>query len=135
MRVVLDSNVILAAFGFGGICHVCIDAHDLILSEPLLAEVHAHLQDKLGHTRSLADDRVALLREAAVVVAPADVPTNARRDPDDLAVLGTMVTGQADCLVTGDHDLLSLEQYDGRPILSPRQFWMGLRPPSSSSPP
>ena len=140
MRVVLDANVILAAFGFGGICRsvldVCIDAHDLILSEYLLDEVHRHLQDKLHHTPSMADGRIAMLREAAVVVPPGDVPADACRDPDDLPALGTMVAGQADCLVTGDQDLLLLKQFDERPILSPREFWMGLRPPASpSSPP
>ncbi len=139
MRVVLDANVILAAFGFGGICRsvldVCIDGHDLILSEHLLSEVHEHLQGKLHHTQSTADERIALLREAGVIVPPADVPKDACRDPKDLPVLGTMVAGHADCLVTGDQDLLMLKQYDGRPILSPRQFWLGLRPPTSSSAP
>ncbi len=133
MRVVLDANVILAAFGFGGICRsildVCIDSHDLILSEHLLAEVHQHLQDKLHHNRSVAEDRVAILREAAIIVLPAEVPADACRDPNDLPVLGTMVAGHVDCLVTGDQDLLSLGQYGGREILSPREFWTRLKPP------
>ena len=134
MKVVLDANVVLAALGFGGICRsvmdVCIDSHDLILSEHLLAEVHHHLQHKLHHTAPMADQRVALLREVAIIVSPADVPASSCRDPDDLPVLGTMVAGQADCLVTADNDLLVLEQFNGHRILSPRQFWESLKPPA-----
>ena len=67
MKVVLDTNVLAAAFGFGGICRaivdVCIDSHELVLSEHILAEVHRHLQGKLNHPSSIADQRVSFLRE------------------------------------------------------------------------
>jgi len=131
VRVVLDANVILAAFGFGGLCRsvveVCIEDHELVLSEHLLGEVHRHLLDKFGHSESMADDRIALLRDAATIVAPADVPMDACRDPEDLPVLGTIIAGQAACLVTGDRDLLDLREFSGHPILTPREFWERLR--------
>ncbi|HUS90810.1 MAG TPA: putative toxin-antitoxin system toxin component, PIN family [Phycisphaerae bacterium] len=131
MRVVLDTNVLVAAFGFGGICRaivdVCIDSHVLVLSEHILRETGRHLTGKLHHHSSFADQRVALLREAAVVVVPTDVGSEACRDPDDLPVLGTVLAGEADCLVTGDRDLLVLREFGGRAILSPRQFWQRLK--------
>ena len=131
MRVVLDTNVLVGAIGFGGICRaimdVCIDSHELILSEHILAEVRRHLRGKLNHLPSLADRHVSLLREAAEIVTPTAVPADACRDADDLPVLGTLVAGGADCLVTGDKDLLSLREFSGRPILSPRKFWQRLR--------
>jgi predicted nucleic acid-binding protein len=44
------------------------------------------------------------------------------RDPDDLPVLGTAVAGNANVLVTGDDDLLTLREFQGMAILSPREF-------------
>ena len=130
MNVVLDSNVLVAAFGFGGICRaivdVCIDSHRLVFSEHILAEVHRHLREKLSHTDAMADERVSFLREVAWIVSPVAVAPDACRDPDDLPVLGTVLGGQADCLVTGDKDLLDLTEFSGCPILSPRQFWKRL---------
>ena len=130
MRVVLDSNVLLAAFGFGGICRAiveaCTDSHQLVLSEPILSEVREHLQDKFRHSPSMADERISFLREAAEIVVPAAVPADACRDRDDLPVLGTALAGRADCLVTGDKDLLDLREFGGCPISPPRQFWQHL---------
>jgi uncharacterized protein len=131
VRIVLDSNVLLAAIGYGGLCRwvmdACIDSHELILSEHILGEVQRHLRSKVGHSPSMAEHHVAVLREAAEIVTPAEVPPGACRDPDDLPVLGTVLAGMADCLVTGDQDLLILGEFGGHPILSPRQFWHRLK--------
>lgn len=131
MKVVLDTNVVVAAFGFGGICRaivdVCIDSHSLVFSEHILAEVHRHPQSTLNHPSSMADRRVASLREVSEIVTPATVPSDTCRDPDDLPVLGTLLAAKADCLVTGDKDLLILSPFSGHPILSPREFWRRLR--------
>ncbi len=130
MRVVLDSNVLVAGFAFGGICRaivdVCIDSHELIISEHILSEVHKTLVDKLGHSVVMADERINLLKQVAIVVSPSAISFDACRDPNDLPVLGTMLAGNADCLVTGDHDLLCLKQFGGRSVLSPREFWESL---------
>ena len=59
----------------------------------------------------------------AQVVEPSPVAEEAVSDPDDLPVLGTLLAGNADCLVTGDHELLQLKTFQGTPILSPRAFY------------
>lgn len=127
MNVVLESNVLVAAFGFGGICRaiidVCIDSHRLISSEHVLTEVHRHLREKLSHSQTMADDRVSFLREVTNIVSPAPVASDACRDPDDLPIPGTVLAGKGECLVTGDKDLLNLVEFSGCPILSPREFW------------
>ena len=131
MRVVLDTNVLLAAYGFGGMCRavldVCIDSHVLFLSEHILAELHRHLQATLSHSALLADQRVSVLREAATVVEPATVAVDACRDRDDLPVLGTALAAKADFLVTGDQDLLVIGKLADCTIVSPRQFWQRLK--------
>ena len=42
-------------------------------------------------------------------------------------MLGTAVAGEADCLVTGDDDLLAIKHFRKIPILAPRAFYDLLR--------
>jgi putative PIN family toxin of toxin-antitoxin system len=131
VRVVLDSNVLLAAFGTRGLCDalldVCLASHEVYICEPMLAELKDHLQDKFKMPSALAAERVEFLRAHASLVEPAAVPRSACRDPDDLMVLGTAVAAHADHIVTGDKDLLSLGKYEAVPIVSLRQFYDKLK--------
>ena len=49
------------------------------------------------------------------------------RDPDDDKLLETALTGEADCLVTGDRDLLVMAPFHGIPILTPAAFLTATR--------
>ena len=126
MKVVLDANVLVAAFAARGLCEAvyqtCLAEHEVVASEYLLSEVRTALRVKLKLSARHADEIAALIRENALIVKPAQVQANACRDPKDLPVLGTLLAGHADCLVTGDHDLLTLKSLHSAPILSPRAF-------------
>ena len=131
MKVVLDTNVLVAAFATRGLCEAvfeaCLASHEIILSEHILGELHRHLRGKFKMPPRQVDATLAFLREHATVVRPAKVPASACRDRTDLAVLGTALAAEADCLVTGDHDLLTLKRFQGIPLLSPRAFHDRLR--------
>lgn len=131
MRVVLDSNVLRAAFATHGLCEAivlaCIDRHDLILWDAIAEEVRRHLAGKFKLPRDRVRRNVEFLRENATFVVPREVPASACRDSADCAILGTAVAGRADCIVTGDADLLVLGRYEHVRILSPRDFHERLR--------
>jgi len=124
VRLVLDTNVLLAAFGTRGLCEAvwvaCLVEHDLVTSEHILAELERHLARKFRMPARRAREIVSFVRSRCEVVQPSEVPTGTCRDADDLPVLGTAVAGRADLLVTGDADLLSLERYRSVEIVSPR---------------
>ena len=44
------------------------------------------------------------------------------RDPDDDKLLETALMGEADCLITGDRDLLAMSSFHDIPILTPGGF-------------
>ena len=44
------------------------------------------------------------------------------RDPDDDKLLETALMGEADCLITGDRDLLEMSSFHDIPILTPGGF-------------
>jgi uncharacterized protein len=48
------------------------------------------------------------------------------RDPDDDKLLEIAFVGRANCLVTGDQDLLVLDEYQGIPILTPARFLVAI---------
>jgi putative PIN family toxin of toxin-antitoxin system len=126
VKVVLDANVLLAGFATRGLCEAvleaCVGSHEIIISEPILTEVRRHLSGKFRAPAGRVAAIESLLRENSAMVRPAKVPSGACRDPSDLAVLGTALAGGADCLVTGDRDLLDLGEFRGIRILSPRAF-------------
>ena len=123
MRIVCDTNVLVAALVAEGLCRDIVKrrlpAHDLFTSVGLLAELTRTLQRKFG----VAPRDVPFLktyRERAALVRPARLKRRICRDPDDDLVLATAVAAQADCVLTGDDDLLVLGAFEGIAILSPR---------------
>jgi putative PIN family toxin of toxin-antitoxin system len=127
MRLVLDSNVPIAAFVARGVCADLLEhavrVHDPATSEFILDEVHRKLREKIRVTKSQADEAVKLLRSRFEVVEPATIDEEACRDRDDLPILGTAVAARCDVLVSGDKDLLELETFRGIRIVSPGAFW------------
>jgi putative PIN family toxin of toxin-antitoxin system len=127
MRLLLDTNVLIAAFIARGTCsdllEHCARNHTLVTSKPLLRELEEKLAGKFGYTRQETREVLALLQGKMEVVEPASLNPPVCRDPDDDVVLATAVTGGCDCIVTGDKDLLVLERFRGIPILVPAEFW------------
>ena len=119
MRVLLDANVLIPGLVVPGMCwkivEHCLDRHEVVLSDHLLAEVRRNLLGKMKLSARRTDVLLDSLRAAAVVVEPEAVC----RDPKDLPVLGTATAGDARCLVTGDQDLLELGSFRGLVILGP----------------
>jgi putative PIN family toxin of toxin-antitoxin system len=126
MRIVLDANVIVAAFAARGLCEsvmeVCLSEHEIVLSEELLDEILESLLQKIKLPSGVVDGIGELLREHANMLDPIPIDQGVCRDPDDIKVLGLAVASKADYIVTGDKDLLVLKKFEGIPILSPRSF-------------
>jgi len=129
LRVVLDTNVLVSGLAYPGsvpgrimtvwqqgglsvvLSHYILD--ELVRVLPRLKNVHMTAME----IRDLADS----LMFQAEMVEPDGVPDLALRDPADQAILQTLLTAGAHYLVTGDKDLLVLE--DRYPIVTPADFW------------
>ena len=131
MRVVLDTNVVVAAFAARGLCaevfEVCITGHTLVMSEPILAEINRNLLKKVKLPKQLVRDVIDYLQDTAEIFDPDPIESSVCRDKDDLPVIGTATNGKASCIVTGDADLLSLKKYQKIDIITSREFWERLR--------
>jgi len=124
VRLVLDTNVLFAAFVTHGVCaglyEECLLQADLIVSDFILTELADRLAHKGRFTHAEAQAVVQAIRKDAHLVAPPPLGKPVCRDADDDWVLATAVVGHADAIVTGDQDLLILKTHNGIPIVTPR---------------
>jgi len=127
MKLVLDTNVLIAAFISHGTCHelfeYVIQHHTLITSQFIVDEFVGKMEQKFQFEPAAVQAATQLLHERMEVVTPEKFSTAISRDPDDDVVLGTAVAGRCDCLISGDNDLLDLQSYQDIPIIPPNAFW------------
>jgi hypothetical protein len=132
MRVVVDTNVLISAFFWGGVPGQVLEAArrercTIISSEPLLAELLLVLQrDKFSkHLHQMSRTPQQFLNNYRALVDIVDdipLPQPVSDDPDDDRVLACAISGAADAIVSGDDDLLRLEVYAGIFVVNPTQF-------------
>ncbi len=126
MRVVLDTNVLIASFIARGVCtdvfERVIAEHELIISSHILDEFERVMCHRLGLNPGRVERAAALLRRKGQIVEPEPLESPVCRDPDDDPVLALARSSGADCLVSGDDDLLILTSFEDIPIISPRKF-------------
>ncbi|MEM9448650.1 MAG: putative toxin-antitoxin system toxin component, PIN family [Cyanobacteria bacterium P01_E01_bin.6] len=122
----IDTNVLIASFIAKGACHTlveyCLKTHICLTSSGILNE----LDDKLIHRFKCSQEDAAqvnsLLCSKVNIVVPSVLDVQICRDPDDDLVLATAFAGDADCIITGDKDLLILQQVRGVDIMKPADF-------------
>ena len=126
MKIVLDTNVLIAAFATQGLCHalveLCVDQQEIVLSQEILLEVGKALEKKLKGPTKVIKDTIDYLREHGSVELRLP-QMRISRDPSDDHVLALAEQSGADYIITGDEDLLILKRHNKTPIVQPRQFW------------
>lgn len=129
-RVVVDTNVLISALlqpsGRTAAVLEAIHAVDgvLLFADETFAELASRLLrpkfdryvERTTRERFLAD--LAVVGEWVTITGA----VRACRDSDDDKFLEVALNGAADCLVSGDDDLLVLGTYEGIAILTPRDF-------------
>jgi len=103
---------------------------DLILGEPVLAELQRILVSKLSFDPERYRDVEGLLLDLAVesIATPEEAPAPITDDPDDDLILACAVQASVDVLVSGDRKhLLPLGSYEGVRILTPQALLAELR--------
>ncbi|MBT3392308.1 MAG: putative toxin-antitoxin system toxin component, PIN family [Chloroflexi bacterium] len=111
--------------------HLVQDNFMLLTAPPLLLELERVL-DYPKLKRYYAEEEkkrfLALLGAVSKIVALPEAIPSISRDPDDDWVIACAVVGKADFIVSGDKDLLELDQIDEIKILTPAQFLEILNP-------
>ncbi|MBA3342530.1 MAG: putative toxin-antitoxin system toxin component, PIN family [Gemmatimonadaceae bacterium] len=131
MKVFLDTNVLASAFVARGLCadlyRYLLAEHEVQTGEVNLVELKRTLRDKLLATAEQISAVEGQLRDHTIVPKPTTRSTIRIRDRDDEWVLASAFAGEADMLVTGDQDFLSIAGEIPQPVLTPREAWERLR--------
>lgn len=128
-RFVFDTNTIVSAFLFengkpGRALDLAEEQGRLFLSAETAGELSEVLERKRFDDYVDRETRhellLALLEEAELAEVTTQVEKS--RDPDDDKFLELAVEIEAECIVSGDKDLLVLESIRGIPILTADEF-------------
>lgn len=117
MRVVFDSNVLLAALMFPGgradaaVARILEGRDELIISLPIIREILSVLASKFSRDNEEISRVAVVLGEIGTVVDPSRRLSVFRDEPDN-RILECAVEGKAEVIVTGDKAILALGEYD-----------------------
>jgi len=127
MRVVIDTNIFVSAF-FGGNPKKVLDLLDsknitLCISDEILQE-YLRIFARMKRTEEDLKDLMRYCQEADSVESTITLPRLfiVDEDPDDNKFIECAVALKADYIVSGDHALLSIDEYEGIQIVTPREF-------------
>ncbi len=135
LRTVLDTNIYISAL-FGGhpedVYRAALRGRFILLSSPaILAELATILREKFAFPEEDVRAYIKQIGQKAEVVKPKLTLRIVADEPDN-RILECAVAGEADLIVSGDFDLLSLKQYEGIGIVRPIEFLRSLGPSEDS---
>jgi putative PIN family toxin of toxin-antitoxin system len=127
LKVFLDTNVLISAFIAHGLSsevfEYCLSSCRVFITSFVIAEIRKVLSSKFRLSPNLVEEITGFLSDNLELVVAGALDEPVCRDPDDDFILSGALAAAADCLITGDEDLLVLEEYKGICILKPGDFW------------
>lgn len=125
MKVVLDTNVLISGIFWKGTPHALLKAwaenrFAVIISKTILSEYLAVL-NRIDAQGDIARRWSIFLLEHAIAVK-IRYRVKLARDTSDDKFINTAISGGADFVVSGDDDLLSLQDQSPVSIVSPKTF-------------
>ena len=126
LRVLLDTNILISAFQFGG---TPLYVFEYVLSKRVIGitsdELIVELLGVFRRKFQLDDDTIKLaekkIRRSFRTITPT-ISLDVLDDVDDNRVLEAAITGRCDYIVTGDMDLLRLKHYKDIAIVTAAEF-------------
>ncbi|MCD4706162.1 MAG: putative toxin-antitoxin system toxin component, PIN family [Candidatus Sabulitectum sp.] len=128
LRVVLDSNVYISAFLFGGVpagvIELALGGSILVYTSiPILDEIRDVLRrPKFGLSSSQAFTLIEEIHSLCRMVSSEEQVLAVKEDPDDNKILECALAAGVEVIVSGDSHLLRLQQWRGIKILTPADF-------------
>lgn len=132
-RVVIDTNVLISGiiqksgFPFKVVKLWEDEVIVLITSVATIEEAervlnYPKIRKRYTLTSNDIQRTVANLLKYSVLVQDPPIPNVIEQDPDDNKILATAIAGKADYIISGDMHLLTLKNYRGIEIVTPKMF-------------
>lgn len=126
MKVVLDTNVLISAFIFDGAVKKVWEKaknfeYELYLSNFIIEEFSGVVDKKFASVDSKIKIRkIEHIKEIATIVEVSNPPDIVESDPADNFIIATAQQADAGYIITGDEDLLSIQEVGEIKIITPK---------------
>lgn len=138
-RVVFDTNIMISGLLWRGKPYQCLwlartGIVQALYCPEMMAELSEKLRGKFGFSENRIHAVVSDVRRFADRVEISGTLKVVTADPDDDKFIECAVAGKARVIVSGDHHLLDLAEYEGIPIMSAAEFvdWISSQPTSGA---
>lgn len=127
MKLVFDTNIYISAFVITGslaekaILKVIRENYRLFISKEIVDEVLSVLSKKFDYNKEMLSRTAIFLSEIAELIKTHD-KVYILNDEVDNRIIECAVSAEADIIVSGDKELLSLKEYKGIKIMTLREF-------------
>ncbi|MCC7341055.1 MAG: putative toxin-antitoxin system toxin component, PIN family [Bryobacterales bacterium] len=126
MIVVIDAGVWISAFQFGGTPRAALQVAaaetQIAWCEQIIHEIRKALLEKMNWSVAAVESSISSYEPACLLVSVSDSVKNICRDPKDDMVLECALLASASLIVSGDKDLLTLHEFRGIRIVTPREY-------------
>jgi len=131
MKLVLDANIFVSAFIYGGKLNEIVEMvsdgeHTLFITDEILAEVDSVFRKRKFHlTEEEIEYHIQRIKEIGTKIKVADserVTDGGCRDKTDDRYLECAVAARADYVISGDIHLRELKEYRGIKIVNPAEY-------------
>jgi len=122
-KLVLDTSTLVSGFLFHGneralLRQIAEQKHELFTSKEILQEFSEVIARPKFKLHSVEQNQIVKsFLGIAKIVEPKDTVKIVRDDPDDDKILECALACNADYIVSGDHHLLDLKQFNSIPIV------------------
>jgi putative PIN family toxin of toxin-antitoxin system len=127
VRVVFDTNIFISALIIQGsqaeaaILKILKGTDTLIISREIISEILSVLSAKFSREKEELARVAVNLADLSEMVYPTE-KINILRDVPDNRILECALSGNADVIVTGDKEMLKLQEYKGTRIITLREY-------------
>ena len=127
LRVVFDTNVYISAILSSGNPRRVLEMAsrneiELLISDPIFSEIERVLRTKVFKSELQVTTTLSGIGDISILVSPGMKLSVIDRHEADNRIIECAVQGEAQYVVSGDHHVLSLKEYQGIKILSPTEF-------------
>jgi uncharacterized protein len=125
MEIVLDTNVFISGIFWKGIPRKVVSLWtknkiQLLITKQIFNE-YIRISRKLDYKGITTNKWAVRIIKNSIIIQDKEL-TSICRDPEDNKFLNCALTGNADYLISGDKDLLTLKKIGSTKIVSPKQF-------------
>jgi len=128
MKIVLDANIFVSSFFWGGnprtvLERVISKKDELFISKEILSEIEDVIKRPKFHAENKKIDYIIKsIEEIANIISVKNKIKNGSRDKNDNMYLECAIEGNVDYIISGDTHLLEMKQYKKIKIITAKEY-------------